>query len=142
VTQGDAIGQSAGEGGLEDGQPQLAGGLLEVFGFRRKGCVVSGNGQAEAAGEVHNEGRVGIGFVAAQVMIHVQDAVRQIQFHEYMEETHGIGPAGDGDGDAPAEGEHRVAGNGGEDAIPQDTSYSRAIQRARCRALDGGRTVL
>jgi hypothetical protein len=69
------------------------------------------------------------------MMIHVQNAVRQAQVRQDMEKANGVGASGNGDGDPPPAGEHRIPGHRGEDAVLQGTSIL-----ARGRAA--GRTVL
>jgi hypothetical protein len=98
--------------------------LLEVAGCGGEIEMVEGEGQVAAGGQGADELGVAAGGVAAQVVVDVDDAEGEIpagsEVAEDVEEAHGIGAAGDGDGDAVAGREHAMALNGMDDAVEQD----------------------
>jgi hypothetical protein len=109
---------------VEEGKAGVAGGLLEIAGRGGEIEIVEREGEVERGGEGADEIGVGAGGVAAEIVVDVEDAERQIpaggKIEEDVEEANGIGAAGDGDGDAIAGGEHAMALDGMDDAAEQD----------------------
>ncbi len=106
------------DGALKEMAAQVARLLFDLRG----GCggVLDGDGEAERGGESADEGFIGIGGGAAEVVVDVEDmevtGELAAELMEEMEKGDGIGPGGDGDADGLRRlGEHLVTVDEGGD---------------------------
>ena len=106
------------DGALKEMAAEVASLLFDLGGGC--GCVFDGDGQAERSGEGADEGFIGIGGGATEVVVDVEDVEVTgevaTELMEEMEENDGISPGGDGDADGlRGLGEHLVTLNEGGD---------------------------
>jgi hypothetical protein len=110
VGDGDFVELAFGDEALKEGVAGAAGGVFEVgalaFGFGGDVFADDEELQGVLGGEIGDEFFVGVGSAPAQFVIEVDDGENEAkffaQFEEEMEESDGIGAAGNGDPDALA----------------------------------------
>ena len=124
MTESDARRKSAIQLFAEERIPRVAGGLLEIAWGGGEIEMVETKREFKLPSELTDEFGIGARSVAAQVVIDVHDADRQIppggKLEQNVQETDGVGAAGDRDGNAIAGSEHAMALDGMDDSVEQD----------------------
>ncbi len=106
VAGGNGGAETFGEALRKPGVALAAGFLFQVSCRWRKGC--DGAGEAKAGGELLHEGGIGVGLLAAKLVVDVEDVADEVGLVQGVEEENGICAAGDGHPEAS--GELRMAG--------------------------------
>ena len=124
MAERDARRKSASQVVAEKRIPRVAGGLLEIALGGGEIEFVETKREFKRGGERTDELGIGARSVAAQIVIDVHDADRQVppggKLEENVEEADGVGAAGDSDSNAIAGIEHAMALDGMDDSVEQD----------------------
>lgn len=106
MASGDGVTEAIGDTLGEPGVAGSAGFLFQIaFGGREGG---DGVGEVERLRQICDEGGVGIGFGAAELVVYVEDQAGESSLMQDVEEEDGVGPAGNGN--AEARGKLGIAG--------------------------------
>jgi hypothetical protein len=98
VAESDAIGFAAYDHGAKEVQTQTASFLLEIPGLAYR-SVVDRAGKIETGSEFRNKGSIGIGFGAAEVVVHVKHTGGEPEILKRVEQADRVGATGNSDCD-------------------------------------------